>query len=564
MPELNFVLAQINLTVGAIDANVDKIIEHCQVARERHRADVVVFPELAVCGYPAEDLLLRADFLRRCDEGMARLRRASIGVAVIVGHPLCEGGRVFNALSVLCDGRTKAVYKKRCLPNYAVFDEKRYFSEGDAPQVVDIGGVCVGLTVCEDIWSDAPVTDTVACGARVIVAINASPFHNEQAFVREQRIVAKQARRVGVPMIYLNLVGGQDSLVFDGSSLAVDARGEVVARLPAFCETMANVRYVDGELRASAAIAPMMRGAELIYAAIVLGVRDYVDKNRFRGVVLGLSGGVDSALCLAIAVDAIGASRVTAVMMPSRYTSQMSRDDARAQADKLGVRFYTLDIEPLVCAATDKLSDALSDAPSDIAEQNIQSRCRGLLLMALSNQSGDMVLTTGNKSEMAVGYATLYGDMVGGYAAIGDVPKMMVYELARYRNARAESKSESESKSKSESESKLESKTEFEIIPTRVLTRAPSAELADGQTDQDTLPPYAVLDEILAAFVERDESPAQIIARGVDEATVNRVVEMVIANEYKRRQSAPCARVTSRAFGKDRRYPMTNDFFRRG
>ena len=537
MPDqLKLTLAQINPTVGDLSGNLEKIIHHCDLARDEFASDVVIFPELAICGYPPEDLLLRGDFLAQCAQSVAKLKSAVRGITVIVGHPLLENGKVFNALSVLRDGETRALYRKRHLPNYTVFDEKRYFTAGCEAEVVEIGGVRIGLTVCEDLWRSAPVKQSLELGADLLISINASPFHNEQAFAREEGVVLKKARRFGLPMIYLNQVGGQDELVFDGGSLVVDAEGEVAVRLPAFRECVETVVFECGKF-IHGRIEPRLQGAELIYRALVLGVRDYIEKNAFKGAVLGLSGGIDSALSLAIAVDAIGAERVTAVMMPSRHTSKMSIEDAHAEAKTLGVRYEVIQIEPIYRATMTRLEALFSGLAADTTEENMQARCRGLLLMALSNKLGWMVLTTGNKSEMAVGYATLYGDMVGGFSAIKDVPKMMVYQLARYRNRVSQ------------------------VIPERVLTRAPSAELAPDQKDQDSLPPYEILDPILEAFVEHDQSAEQIIATGFDPKTVHHIIRLVIANEYKRRQAAPGVRVTSRAFGKDRRYPITSGFF---
>ena len=538
---LKIALAQINPTVGDLANNLAKIIRYCDLARDQHAAEVVVFPELAISGYPPEDLLFRDDFLAQCERSLQKLQASVRDLVVIVGHPLEEDGKVFNALSVLSDGDSRACYRKQRLPNYAVFDEKRYFIAGEETQTVEIKGVRMGLAICEDIWDDKIVKQIVDSAADLIVAINASPFHNEQAFLREEGVVLKSARRYQIPIIYLNQVGGQDELIFDGSSLVADANGKVVMRLPAFCETIESVvfehkKFVAGHL------AHRLQGAELIYQAIVLGVRDYIEKNHFNGVVLGLSGGIDSALSLAIAVDAIGKQRVMAVMMPSRHTSQMSLEDARSEAEALGVRYEVIPIEPMYESTLGQLQPLFQDTTVDTTEENIQARCRGMLLMAISNKLGYMVLTTGNKSEMAVGYATLYGDMVGGFSAIKDVPKMMVFELARYRNAQDSAKNQSPS------------------IPERVITRAPSAELAPQQQDQDSLPPYQILDPILEAFIEHDHSAEQIIAAGFDRETVHRVIKMVIANEYKRRQSAPGVRVTSRAFGKDRRYPITSGF----
>ena len=537
MTEARFALAQINTTVGDLGGNREKILRAAAAARGR--ADAIIFPELAISGYPPEDLLLRGDFLRACARSLAQIKKAARGIDVIVGHPLLEGEKVYNALSLLRGGKTRALYRKRCLPNYAVFDEKRYFHAGREACVAEIKGLRAGFCICEDIWRDGAARESAKRGADLLVCINASPFHNEQMFAREQGVVIKKARRHKLPVIYLNQVGGQDELVFDGSSLAVNAGGEVAARLPAFEEAIQVAVFRRGAFEC-AAPAERPEGAELIYRALVAGVRDYIRKNNFRGVALGLSGGVDSAVTLAIAADAIGAKRVMAVMMPSRHTAAMSIEDARAQAASFGARFEKISIEPLYRAALRQLAPLFKGRAPGTAEENLQARCRGMLLMALSNKFGYMLLNTGNKSEMAVGYATLYGDMAGGFSALKDVPKEMVYQLARYRNRAAGR----------------------EIIPRRVLERAPSAELAPNQKDEDTLPPYAALDPILEAFVRDDRSAEEIIADGFDADSVHRVVKMVAANEYKRRQSPPGVRVTSRAFGKDRRYPITSRFFR--
>ncbi len=533
---LRFTLAQINPTVGDLSGNLAKIIQHCRIARDEHASDVVIFPELALCGYPPEDLLLRDDFLQQCECCLHELAAAADGITVIIGHPLREGDAVFNAMSVLAGGEARAQYRKQHLPNYAVFDEKRYFTAGREATTVDLNGIRIGLTVCEDLWRRGPVEQAVALGVDLLISINASPFHNQQAFLREAGVVVKKARQFRLPIIYLNQVGGQDELVFDGCSVVVQATGEIAARLPAFAQASRAVVFKHGRFVA-AAIDALPRGSELIYRAIVLGVRDYIEKNRFKGVLLGLSGGIDSALSLAIATDAIGAQRVMAIMMPSRHTSDMSLEDAGAQATMLGARYEIISIEPMYLATMAQLGPLFAGMPAGVAEENIQARCRGMLLMAASNKCGYMVLTTSNKSELAVGYATLYGDMVGGFSALKDVPKMMVYQLAEYRNSVSC------------------------VIPARVLSRAPSAELADAQTDQDSLPPYEILDAILEAFVQHDRSAAQIIQAGFDPDIVRQVIKLVATCEYKRRQATPGVRVTSRAFGKDRRYPITSRFF---
>jgi NAD+ synthase (glutamine-hydrolysing) len=465
--------------------------------------------------------------------------RGIAGIDVIVGYPKRQYGRLFNAASLLRGGKVTATYFKHILPNYGVFDEKRYFAEGSDPCVLDIMGTPVGVTICEDIWERGPVEQSVNAGARLVLNINASPYHWRKGQERFD-IVARRARDNGVPIVYLNLVGGQDELVFDGDSFVVDARGEMTQRAPAFEEGLHLVEIETGRRVAPvpAQIAPDLSEEESVYGALVLGVRDYIGKNGFPGAVIGLSGGVDSALTLCIAVDAIGAPRVEAVMMPSRYTAAMSLEDARSQAEALGVKHSTLPIEPMFEAFLGALREEFRGKKPDSTEENIQARIRGTLLMAISNKTGRMVLTTGNKSEMSVGYATLYGDMAGGFAAIKDVPKTLVYRLAEYRNSIKP------------------------VIPRRVFERPPSAELAPDQKDTDSLPPYAVLDPVLERYVELDQSAEDIVAAGFDEAVVRRVLRMVDRNEYKRRQAAPGVRITPRAFGRDRRYPITSGYGR--
>ncbi len=529
---LRIVMAQLNLLVGDVFGNVSLILEAARRAREELRADAVVFPELALTGYPPEDLLLRPDLYRRVDKALERIREARLDLDVILGHPALDGGRRYNAASVIRGGDTIATYYKQCLPNYAVFDEKRYFSAGTTPLVFDLKGIPTALTICEDIWEPEPAAAAVAQGARVLLNLNASPYHMTKWRQREET-VSQRARENGVSVIYVNLVGGQDELVFDGDSFVVDHDGAVIQRAPAFETGLFSVDLRDG-LPVPGQRVPELADDESVYRAIVLGVRDYVNKNGFPGVVIGLSGGVDSALTLALAVDALGAERVEAVMMPSVYTRDISLEDAKREADLLGVRYTIIPIAPVFEAFRGSLKDRFHGLAANTTEENLQARIRGTLLMAISNKTGAMVLTTGNKSETAVGYATLYGDMVGGFGAIKDVPKTLVYRLARYRNGVAE------------------------VIPERVLTRAPSAELAPDQEDTDSLPPYELLDPILERYVERDESVDDIVAAGFDEATVQRVARLVDRNEYKRRQAAPGVRVTPRAFGRDRRYPITS------
>jgi NAD+ synthase (glutamine-hydrolysing) len=530
-------LAQINTRVGAIDANTRKVLEYAAAARERG-CELVLFPELTLCGYPPEDLLLHSGLRSRVEAAFAQVRDEVRGIAVYVGYPEYQSDVIYNSAALVRDGRVLANHRKIALPNYAVFDEKRYFQPGDSATVVDIGGSKLGLVICEDIWVPGPCRTTAAAGAEAILVVNGSPFHRAQQQVREE-VLAARARETSRPLLYVNMVGGQDELVFDGGSVVVDARGDVQFRAPLFEEGLHVVELErrDGRLEPRAAtVTAVPPLAERVYRALVLGTRDYVEKNGFTGVVLGLSGGVDSALTLAIAVDALGADRVHAVMMPSRFTSQMSRDDAALQAKQLGVRYDVLSIEPMFDTTLNVLKDVFAGLPPDTTEENIQARCRGVLLMAISNKTGKMLLTTGNKSEMAVGYATLYGDMAGGFAPLKDCAKTLVYQLANYRNSVSAA------------------------IPGRVITRAPTAELRDNQKDSDSLPPYDVLDAILEAFIEKDHSVDQITALGFERATVVRVLQMVKRAEYKRRQAPPGVRVSSRAFGRDWRYPITSGY----
>ncbi|UCC55308.1 MAG: NAD+ synthase [Gammaproteobacteria bacterium] len=535
-PYLRIVMAQLDFPVGAIDANASRVIDACRRARDELAADAIVFPELCICGYPPEDLLLRPHFQEYIEEAVERVTREVRDIVAIIGHPLRQDGALFNVASVISQGAVCASYRKQHLPNYSVFDEKRYFQPGNEACVVPVRDIPVGVTICEDVWEPGPAQQAAAAGARVLINLNASPFHAGKGREREE-LLQQRTAETGLPVMYVNLVGGQDELVFDGGSLVVSAAGEVTQRA-AFCEeqlspvdfSMDTVAPLPGDCVA------YLEDLEAIYRVLVLGVRDYINKNGFPGAVIGLSGGIDSALTLAIAVDAIGADRVNVVMMPSRYTSAMSLEDARAEAEALQVEYHEISIEPVFSAFLELLREFLAGTRSDATEENIQARCRGVLLMALSNKQHRILLTTGNKSEMSVGYATLYGDMAGGFAPIKDVPKLLVYRLSEYRNRKGR------------------------VIPERVITRPPSAELAADQKDEDSLPPYEVLDPILERYIEQDRSVEQIVADGFDGDVVLRIATLVDRNEYKRRQAPPGIRITQRAFGRDRRYPITSGY----
>jgi NAD+ synthase (glutamine-hydrolysing) len=535
---LHIALAQINPLVGDIDGNAARIIAAAEQARDELAADAVLFPELSLTGYPPEDLLLRPGLHVRVLRALEEVKRRVSGITLVLGLPQQAAGGLFNAAAVLRDGQLVASYHKQHLPNYSVFDEKRYFAVGGEPCVVDIRGVPIGITICEDVWHPGPVAEAVAAGARLILNLNASPFHINKGREREE-VVRQRIAESGVPLVYVNQVGGQDELVFDGESFVMDEMGEVVLRAPAWQEGLwlAGFEVADEAVRPlPAEVEPVQSLEASVYGALVCGVRDYIEKNGFRGVVLGLSGGIDSALTLAVAVDAIGAARVEAVMMPSRYTADMSVEDAAAEARLLGVSYSVITIEPLFDAFLDSLREEFAGTAPDTTEENLQARCRGVLLMAISNKKRKIVLTTGNKSEMAVGYATLYGDMAGGFDVLKDVPKTLVFRLAEYRNSLSP------------------------VIPQRVIDRPPSAELAPDQKDTDSLPPYEILDSILERYVELDQCLEDIVASGYDEAVVRRVIRLVDRNEYKRRQAAPGVRITRRAFGRDRRYPITSGF----
>ena len=541
---LTLALAQINLLVGDVQGNLARTLREAARARDEWDADLVMFPELTLSGYPPEDLLFHRGLRTQIEAALRGLADAAPGIDVVLGFPEYQGAQIHNSAAVYRDGQRQALTRKSCLPNYRVFDEKRYFSAGAGPSVFECQGFTLGLLVCEDVWESEPARAARAAGAELLLVINASPFEMHRQRERE-RVVRERVAECGVPVVYLNLCGGQDELVFDGNSFVMAADGSLAMRAPAFSEGLYRVQFerqgtrvvpVPGE------VAPELVVEASVYQALVLGVRDYVSKHTFPGVVMGLSGGVDSALTLAIAVDALGAERVQAVMMPSRYTSQMSIDDATAQARTLGVQISSISIEGLFEAALAALAAEFAGRAPDTTEENIQARVRGLLLMAISNKTGRMLLTTGNKSEMAVGYATLYGDMNGGFAPIKDCSKLLVYRLANYRNSLAQ--------------------PGVPVIPARVIEREPTAELRHGQKDTDSLPPYSVLDPILEAFIEEDLSVDEICARGFERAVVTRILNLVQRNEYKRRQAPPGVRVSRRAFGRDWRYPITSGYRR--
>jgi NAD+ synthase/NAD+ synthase (glutamine-hydrolysing) len=534
---LRVAVAQFNATVGDLTGNVERIVQ-CAAAAKARGAHLLLTPELALCGYPPEDLLLRPDFYRACAQALADLAARIEGIALIVGHPESHGDLRHNAATLIENGRVTATYRKNRLPNYDVFDEKRYFEAGSEACVVTVNGVRCGINICADIWEPGAAEAARAAGAELLLVLNASPCHLEKHAQRAQ-VLGERIDATGIPAIYCNLVGGQDELVFDGASFALDARRQVCMRLPQFAEALGIVDFDAGRLRSDDLAAELELEAEA-YGALVLGVRDYIGKTGFKGAIIGLSGGIDSALTLCVAVDALGADKVHAVMMPSPYTAQMSLDDSRAMIRSLGVRYDEIAIAPAMATYAAMLDPLFAGLPADTTEENIQARIRGNILMALSNKTGALVLTTGNKSEMAVGYCTLYGDMAGGFAVIKDVYKTLVYRLARYRNSLCPAGAP--------------------VIPENIIVRPPSAELKPDQTDQDSLPPYEVLDAIVRAYMEEDLSPREIIAGGLPEDSVRRVVRLLRIAEYKRRQAPVGIRITPRGFGKDWRYPITNRY----
>ena len=532
---MKIALAQINCIVGDIAGNANKILDYAKRAYEGG-ASLIITPELALCGYPPEDLLFREDFNSACEQALAGLAEQVSGITLLIGHPHQQNGKLYNAASVIQNGKITATYHKQCLPNYGVFDEERYFEAGFESLVFSHQGTKFGVLICADGWESAPALKASRAGAEFLLLLNASPYHMDKLETRVE-VIAKRVKETGLAVIYCNLVGGQDELVFDGASFVMDNTGMVMQQIPSFVERLSFIDIgqdiKNKYLPVKAEIAPKLSIEAAVYMALTLGLKDYVNKNGFPSVVLGLSGGIDSALTLAIAVDALGAERVKVAMMSSEFTANISLDDAVEMANLVGVTYSQIPIKDLFNQFLTALKPEFGDLPFNTAEENLQARIRGMLLMALSNKFGSMVVTTGNKSETAVGYSTLYGDMAGGFSLLKDVPKTLIYKLAEYRNSLSK------------------------IIPTRIITRAPSAELRPNQTDQDSLPPYEILDAIMQAYVEDDLSRADIIKQGFSEADVTRVTTLIDRNEYKRRQAPVGVRITQRGFGKDRRYPIT-------
>ncbi len=525
--------------VGAIEANTDLIIDYCQQAYTEQKCDLVVFPELVLTGYPPEDLLFRPELKSRIDNALMRIRASIKNVDILLGTPQFKNNKMYNSAVWIRAGEIINVSNKVYLPNYSVFDEKRYFLAGNELNTIIINGISVGILICEDIWYEQSVSDLVSNGAQLIISINASPFHIDKRLDRE-RLIIEYVNEFQIPMIYMNLVGGQDELVFDGGSFVVAGNSKVEYFSPEF-ET--GLFYCDFNLNngnkletKAMAVFPRVNSVAAVYRALVLGVRDYIVKNGFDGVVLGLSGGIDSALTLTIVVDAIGAENVEAIMMPFTYTAKISIEDAQQEAQSLGVEYKVIEINKAYNAFIELLSDEFKGTEVDTTEENLQARCRGILLMAISNKKRKLVVTTGNKSEMAVGYATLYGDMAGGFGALKDVPKTLVYQLSKYRNSLSD------------------------VIPERVIYRAPSAELAPNQQDSDSLPDYDILDKIIELYVEQDVGLNEIVTAGIDKAVATRIISMIEQNEHKRRQAAPGVRISRRSFSRDRRYPITSGF----
>ena len=537
--DIHIIIGQLNFTVGDIENNTKKIIRAIKKGGEEYNADIIIFPELSVSSYPPEDLLLRPAFNNSINFALEKIKSETENIQVILGYPLKKDEKLYNACSLIHDREIKKTYCKQYLPNYGVFDEKRYFLPGNETCLFEINGVTAALSICEDIWVAKPIADAAAADAKILFNINASPYDKNKNSERE-KIISKRASESDMHVVYVNLVGGQDELIFDGNSMIFDKNGEVIFRAPEFKEDLYEAYINTEQIKIKSNI---KKETDLnfikeksIYSGLVIGVKDYVKKNNFQGVIVGLSGGIDSALTLCIAVDALGPENVEALIMPSRYTAKMSTDDACALAKKLKVPYEIISIEPPFTAFLEALKPIFKKSPVDTTEENIQARSRGILLMAISNKYNKLVLTTGNKSEMSVGYATLYGDMAGGYSPLKDVWKTLVYQLAIWRNKNRK------------------------VIPERIINRPPTAELRDNQLDQDTLPDYEILDQILEQYIELDKRPEEIIRNGFDEETVYKIVNLVDKNEYKRRQAAPGVKITRKAFGKDRRYPISSGY----
>lgn len=536
---MRITISQTNLHVGDLSANYKKVLGNIETARNIEHANIIIFPELSVTGYPPEDLLLRSGFIEQVANIVQQLAAKDHGIDILISYPEPVEDKLFNRISLLSQGAIKASYDKKDLPNYGVFDEKRYFTPGNETVLIDMDSIPTALSICEDLWSPTHARSAAEAGAKLLINVNASPYHSEIMHERED-LLRQRVKETGMGIIYVNLVGGQDEVVFDGGSMVMDSKGEIVFRAPQFEEGLYTIEIKENngglQFLSQQPVTATLSTNECTYKALVLGVKDYVTKNGFKGAVIGLSGGIDSALTLAIAVDALGAENVEVLLMPSRFTSDMSNNDARQMAETLGVKYYIVPIEKPFQAFTEILEPIFKGMPVDVTEENIQARSRGVLLMAVSNKTGKIVLTTGNKSEMAVGYATLYGDMAGGFAPLKDVPKLLVYELSNWRNRNEE------------------------VIPQRIIDRPPSAELRPDQKDEDSLPSYEILDAILEHYIEDDQGPKEIIRAGFDEKQVHEVVRMVDRNEYKRRQAAPGVKITKRAFGRDRRYPITSGY----
>ena len=536
---IHIIIGQLNFTVGDIENNTKKIIGAIKEGDEKYGADIIIFPELSISSYPPEDLLLRPAFNNSINIALEKIKIETKNIQVILGYPLKKDEKLYNACSLIHNKEIKKTYYKQCLPNYGVFDEKRYFLPGSDACLFEVNGVTAALSICEDIWASKPITDAAAANAKILFNINASPYDKNKNSERE-KIISKRALESNMHIVYVNLVGGQDELVFDGNSMVFDKNGEVVFRAAEFKEGLYEAyinteqKKIKSKLKKESDLNLIKE--ESIYNGLVLGVKDYVRKNNFQGVIIGLSGGIDSALTLCIAVDALGPENVEALIMPSRYTAKMSIDDACSLAKKLKVSYEIISIEPPFTAFLQALKPIFKKSPIDTTEENIQARCRGILLMAISNKYNKLVLTTGNKSEMSVGYATLYGDMAGGYSPLKDVWKTLVYQLAKWRN-----------------QNKI-------IIPENIINRPPTAELRDNQFDQDTLPDYEILDPILEQYIELNKPPEEIIKDGFDEEIVYKIINLVDKNEYKRRQAAPGVKITKKAFGKDRRYPISSGY----